>query len=104
MLRNQKKKKRSGEIEDESHFVVAIDSFYDDLREKFNLMKEGIQFGEERKTEAGKKRLMQLLLGTGLQRQGGGGGGFAGAPRGWGWVVSRPVWFEATGGSGWCEE
>ena len=30
-------------------------------------MKEGIEFGEERKTEAGKKRLMQLLLGTGLQ-------------------------------------
>jgi hypothetical protein len=28
---------------------------------------EGIEFGEERKTEAGKKRLLQLLLGTGLQ-------------------------------------
>jgi hypothetical protein len=44
-------------------------AFYDDLREKFKnvLMKEGIEFGEERKTEAGKKRLMQLLLGTGLQ-------------------------------------
>ena len=43
--------------------------FYDDLREKFKnvLMKEVIEFGEERKTEAGKKRLMQLLLGTGLQ-------------------------------------
>ena len=58
----------SGEIEDESHFVVDC-AFYDDLREKFKnvLMKEGIEFGEERKTEAGKKRLMQLLLGTGLQ-------------------------------------
>ena len=46
------------EIEDESHFVVDC-AFYDDLREKFNnvLMKEGIKFGEERKTEAGKKRL-----------------------------------------------
>ena len=44
-------------------------AFYDDLREKFKnvLMKEGIEFGEERKTEAGKKRLLQLLLGTGLQ-------------------------------------
>ena len=58
----------SGEIEDESHFVVDC-AFYDDLREKFKnaLMKEGIEFEEERKTEAGKKRLMQLLLGTGLQ-------------------------------------
>ena len=58
----------SGEIEDESHFVVDC-AFYDDLREKFKnvLMKEGIEFGEERKTEAGKKGLMQLLLGTGLQ-------------------------------------
>jgi hypothetical protein len=58
----------SGEIEDESHFVVDC-AFYDDLREKFKnvLMKEGIEFGEERKTEAGKKRLLQLLLGTGLQ-------------------------------------
>ena len=58
----------SGEIEDESHFVINC-AFYDDLREKFKnvLMKEGIEFGEERKTEAGKKRLMQLLLGTGLQ-------------------------------------
>jgi hypothetical protein len=44
----------SGEIEDESHFVVDC-AFYDDLREKFKnvLMKEGIEFGEERKTEAG---------------------------------------------------
>jgi hypothetical protein len=58
----------SGEIEDESHFVVDC-AFYDDLREKFKnvLMKEGIEFGEERKTEAGKKRLMQLLLGTGIR-------------------------------------
>jgi hypothetical protein len=60
----------SGEIEDESHFVVDC-AFYDDLREKFKnvLMKEGIEFGEERKTEAGKKRLLQLLLGTGLQER-----------------------------------
>ena len=38
-------------------------AFYDDLREKFKnvLLKEGIEFGEER------KRLLQLLLGTGLQ-------------------------------------
>ena len=66
----------SGEIEDECHFVVDC-AFYDDLREKFKnvLMKEGIEFGEERKTEAGKKRLMQLLLGTGL------GGGSPAAPR-----------------------
>jgi hypothetical protein len=57
----------SGERSKTSHFVVDC-AFYDDLREKFNvLMKEGIEFGEERKTEAGKKRLMQLLLGTGLQ-------------------------------------
>ena len=43
-----------------SHFVVDC-AFYDDLREKFKnvLMKEGIEFEEERKTEAGKKRLMQ---------------------------------------------
>ena len=43
----------SGEIEDESHFVVDC-AFYDDLREKFNnvLKKEGIEFAE-----AGKKRL-----------------------------------------------
>ncbi len=56
----------SGEIEDESHFVVDC-ALYDDLGEKFKnvLMKEGIEFEEERKTEAGKK-LMQLLLGTGL--------------------------------------
>ena len=50
--------------------MVVVDcAFYDDLREKFKnvLMKEGIELGEERKTEAGKKRLMQLLLGTGLQ-------------------------------------
>ena len=59
----------SGEIEDECHFVVDC-AFYDDLREKFKnvLMKEGIEFGEERKTEAGKKRLMQLLLGTRRQQ------------------------------------
>ena len=56
----------SGEIEDESHFVIDC-ALYDDLREKFKnvLMKEGIEFGEERKTEGGK--LLQLLLGTGLQ-------------------------------------
>ena len=49
-----------GEIEDESHFVVDC-AFYDDSREFKNvLMKEGIEFGEERKTETGKKRLMQL--------------------------------------------
>jgi len=30
------------------------------------MFKERIEFGD-RKTEAGKKRLMQLLLGTGLQ-------------------------------------
>ena len=41
----------SGEIEDECHFVIDC-AFYDDLREKFKnvLMKEGIEFGEERKT------------------------------------------------------
>ena len=38
----------SGEIEDESHFVVDC-AFYDDLREKFKnvLMKEGIEFGKK---------------------------------------------------------
>jgi len=60
----------SGEIEDESHFVVDC-AFYDDLREKFKnvLMKEGIAFGDERKSEAGKKRLRNR---TTRSEQGGG--------------------------------